>query len=136
MISGGARDRREGKEFCISVTNITCRKRFLAKRFAAVIGAGLLGKNILGSGLEFRVASVCQSRRIHLRRGERADRSHRGTSRGTAKQTAVPRGCGLWQKQPVINNVETFINVPQILSRGVEWYKTAGRKRFARVQVC
>ena len=27
----------------------------------------------------------------------------------------------------MINNVETFINVPQILARGVEWYKAAGR---------
>ena len=26
----------------------------------------------------------------------------------------------------MINNVETFANVPQILARGVEWYKTAG----------
>jgi NADH:ubiquinone oxidoreductase subunit F (NADH-binding) len=33
---------------------------------------------------------------------------------------------GLWQKPTVINNVETFANVPQILARGVEWFKSAG----------
>jgi NADH:ubiquinone oxidoreductase subunit F (NADH-binding) len=32
----------------------------------------------------------------------------------------------LFQKPTVINNVETFVNVPQILARGVEWYKAAG----------
>jgi NADH:ubiquinone oxidoreductase subunit F (NADH-binding) len=32
----------------------------------------------------------------------------------------------LWQKPTLINNVETFANVPQILARGVEWYKTGG----------
>jgi NADH:ubiquinone oxidoreductase subunit F (NADH-binding) len=34
---------------------------------------------------------------------------------------------GLWQKPTVINNVETFVNVPQILARGVAWYKAVGR---------
>src|SRR5208283_5029529 len=37
-----------------------------------------------------------------------------------------PGQVGLWQKPTVINNVETFANVPQILARGVEWYRTAG----------
>ena len=37
-----------------------------------------------------------------------------------------PGAMGLWQKPTVINNVETFANVPQILMRGVEWYKNAG----------
>ena len=33
---------------------------------------------------------------------------------------------GLWNKPTVINNVETFANVPPILVRGVEWYKAQG----------
>jgi NADH:ubiquinone oxidoreductase subunit F (NADH-binding) len=33
---------------------------------------------------------------------------------------------GLWNKPTVINNVETFANVPPILVRGVEWYKSQG----------
>jgi NADH:ubiquinone oxidoreductase subunit F (NADH-binding) len=33
---------------------------------------------------------------------------------------------GLWNKPTVINNVETFAHVPQILVRGVEWYKAQG----------
>jgi len=37
-----------------------------------------------------------------------------------------PGQMGLWQKPTVINNVETFANVPQILARGVEWFKSAG----------
>jgi formate dehydrogenase beta subunit len=37
-----------------------------------------------------------------------------------------PGQVGLWQKPTVINNVETFANVPQILARGVEWFKNAG----------
>ena len=33
---------------------------------------------------------------------------------------------GLWNKPTVINNVETFANVPIILFRGVDWYKSQG----------
>ena len=33
---------------------------------------------------------------------------------------------GLWNKPTVINNVETFAHVPQILVRGVDWYKSQG----------
>ncbi len=33
---------------------------------------------------------------------------------------------GLWNKPTVINNVETFANVPPILVRGVDWYKAQG----------
>ncbi len=33
---------------------------------------------------------------------------------------------GLWNKPTVINNVETFANVPTILTRGVDWYKAQG----------
>jgi len=34
---------------------------------------------------------------------------------------------GLWRKPTALNNVETFSNVPQILHRGVEWYKAQGQ---------
>src|ERR1700727_1887675 len=34
---------------------------------------------------------------------------------------------GLWSKPTVINNVETFANVPPILVRGVDWYKAQGQ---------
>jgi NADH:ubiquinone oxidoreductase subunit F (NADH-binding) len=34
---------------------------------------------------------------------------------------------GVWNKPTVLNNVETFANVPQILVKGVEWHKAQGR---------
>lgn len=38
---------------------------------------------------------------------------------------------GLHRKPTALNNVETFANVPQILGRGVDWYKSVGRNGFA-----
>ena len=89
--------------------------------------AGLLGKNILGSGLEFELrvfvspgGYICgeESALIEAIEGHRAE---------PRNKPPFPGVVGLWQRPTVINNVETFINVPQILARGVEWYKAAGR---------
>jgi NADH:ubiquinone oxidoreductase subunit F (NADH-binding)/NADH:ubiquinone oxidoreductase subunit E len=88
---------------------------------------GLLGRNILGSGLEFELrvfvspgGYICgeESALIEAIEGHRAE---------PRNKPPFPGVVGLWQKPTVINNVETFINVPQILARGVEWYKAAGR---------
>jgi formate dehydrogenase beta subunit len=88
--------------------------------------AGLLGKNILGSGLDFDLevfvspgGYICgeESALIEAIEGHRAE---------PRNKPPFPGQMGLWQKPTVINNVETFSNVPQILARGVEWYKTAG----------
>jgi NADH:ubiquinone oxidoreductase subunit F (NADH-binding) len=88
--------------------------------------AGLLGKNILGSGMDFELevfvspgGYICgeESALIEAIEGHRAE---------PRNKPPFPGQIGLWQKPTVINNVETFANVPQILARGVEWYKTAG----------
>jgi formate dehydrogenase beta subunit len=90
------------------------------------VSAGLLGKNILGSGLEFEVevfvspgGYICGEESALLE----AIEGHRAEPRN---KPPFPVQAGLWQKPTVINNVETFANVPQILARGAEWFKTAG----------
>ncbi|MGB2676998.1 MAG: NAD(P)H-dependent oxidoreductase subunit E [Candidatus Acidiferrum sp.] len=88
--------------------------------------AGLLGKKILGSEFDFDLeifvspgGYICgeESALIEAIEGHRAE---------PRNKPPFPGQVGLWQKPTVINNVETFANVPQILARGVEWYKTAG----------
>jgi formate dehydrogenase beta subunit len=88
--------------------------------------AGLLGKNILGSELEFSLevfvspgGYICgeESALLEAIEGHRAEPRNKPPFPGVA---------GLWQKPTVINNVETFANVPQILTRGAEWFKAAG----------
>jgi NADH:ubiquinone oxidoreductase subunit F (NADH-binding)/NADH:ubiquinone oxidoreductase subunit E len=88
--------------------------------------AGLLGKKILGSDLVFELeifvspgGYICgeESALIEAIEGHRAE---------PRNKPPFPGQVGLWQKPTVINNVETFANVPQILARGVDWYRTAG----------
>jgi NADH:ubiquinone oxidoreductase subunit F (NADH-binding)/NADH:ubiquinone oxidoreductase subunit E len=87
---------------------------------------GLLGKKIAGSDLEFTLevfvspgGYICgeESALLEAIEGHRAEPRNKPPFPGVA---------GLWQKPTVINNVETFANVPQILMRGAEWFKTAG----------
>jgi formate dehydrogenase/NADH-quinone oxidoreductase subunit F len=88
--------------------------------------AGLLGKKILGTDLTFDLevfvspgGYICgeESALIEAIEGHRAE---------PRNKPPFPGQVGLWQKPTVINNVETFANVPQILARGVEWFKSAG----------
>jgi formate dehydrogenase beta subunit len=90
------------------------------------IKAGLLGKRILGSELDFTLevfvspgGYICGEESALLE----AIEGHRAEPRN---KPPFPGQLGLWQKPTVINNVETFANVPQILARGAEWYKAAG----------
>ncbi|MCX8150387.1 MAG: 4Fe-4S binding protein [Candidatus Bathyarchaeota archaeon] len=87
---------------------------------------GLLGKNILGSGFDF---SVC----IH--RGAGAFVSGESTALMNAIEGKVgePRpkyihtsDRGLYDKPTVLNNVETYANVPLIINKGAEWFQSIG----------
>jgi formate dehydrogenase beta subunit len=87
---------------------------------------GILGKNILGSGLDFDLeifvspgGYICGEETALLE----AIEGHRAEPRN---KPPFPGQAGLWQKPTVINNVETFVNVPQILARGVEWFTAQG----------
>ena len=88
--------------------------------------AGLIGKKILGSDLDFDLqlfvspgGYICgeESALIEAIEGHRAE---------PRNKPPFPGQLGLWQKPTVINNVETFANVPQILARGVDWFKSSG----------
>ena len=88
--------------------------------------AGLIGKKILGSDFDFDLevfvspgGYICGEESALLE----AIEGHRAEPRN---KPPFPGQAGLFQKPTVINNVETFANVPQILARGVDWYKSAG----------
>ena len=99
--------------------------------------AGLLGDNIMGTDFCFH---------IHINRGAGAFVCGEGSAltasiegkRGMPR-VKPPRTVdqGLWGKPTVLNNVETFSNVPGIIMNGAAWYRTigtegsAGTKTFA-----
>ena len=102
------------------------QEEVFAEELQRCIKIGLLGKTILGSELDFTVevfvspgGYICGEESALLE----AIEGHRAEPRN---KPPFPGQVGLWQKPTVINNVETFANVPQILARGAEWYKAVG----------
>lgn len=87
---------------------------------------GLLGDNILGSGFSFDIelrlgagAFVCGEETALLASIE----GNRGMPRPRPPFPAVK---GLWGKPTVINNVETYANIPVIIIKGGEWFSKIG----------
>jgi NADH:ubiquinone oxidoreductase subunit F (NADH-binding)/(2Fe-2S) ferredoxin len=87
---------------------------------------GLLGKNILGSGFEFDIgiypgagAFVC---------GESTALMYSLEGKRGMPRIKPPRSteAGLWGQPTVLNNVETFANVPAILGNGGKWFASIG----------
>ena len=87
---------------------------------------GLLGDNILGSAFSFH---------MHINRGAGAFvcgegsaltasiEGNRGMPRVKPPRTVEK---GLWERPTVLNNVETYANVPKIILQGADWYRTIG----------
>jgi NADH-quinone oxidoreductase subunit F len=87
---------------------------------------GLLGKNILGSGFDFDLqinrgagAYVCGEETAIIA-------SLEGRVGEPRTRPPFPAQEGLWGRPTVINNVETWANVPHIIDRGAEWYAEVG----------
>ncbi|HOW22560.1 MAG TPA: NADH-quinone oxidoreductase subunit NuoF [Sedimentibacter sp.] len=90
---------------------------------------GLLGKNIFNSGFDFDIetrlgagAFVCGEETALMQSIE--------GNRGMAKvKPPFPANKGLWGKPTVINNVETLANIPQIILKGPEWFRSMGTEK-------
>ncbi len=89
---------------------------------------GLLGKNILGSGFDFDIgiypgagAFVC---------GESTALMYSLEGKRGMPRIKPPRSteAGLWGQPTVLNNVETFANVPAIIRNGGKWFASIGTK--------
>lgn len=90
---------------------------------------GVIGKNIFGSGFDFDLeirlgagAFVCGEETALIASIE----GGRGMPRN---KPPFPANKGLWGKPTVINNVETFANIPNILRNGSEWFRSIGTEK-------
>ena len=109
------------------------------KRLEIAIGQarelGLLGKNILGSNFDFDIdlrlgagAFVCGEETALLTSIE----GKRGEPRPRPPFPAVK---GLFGKPTVLNNVETYANIPRIILNGPEWFSSIGTERSKGTKV-
>ena len=124
IIGGYAVGAREGyiyvrQEYPLAVENVN-------RAIAQAREYGFLGEDIFGTGFDFEVivhrgagAFVCgESTALMTALEGRAGEPRPKYIRSNVK--------GLWQKPSVLNNVETWANVPHIVNRGADWFAEIG----------
>jgi len=96
---------------------------------------GLLGKNIFGTDFSFDLdirlgagAFVCGEETALMTSIE----GHRGEPRTRPPFPAVK---GLWEKPTILNNVETYANIPVILLKGADWFNSIGTEKSKGTKV-
>lgn len=107
----------------------------LDQNIAALELAGLLGDNLFGTGYNLRIythlgagAYICGEETALLE-------SLEGKLGQPRLRPPFPPSYGLYGKPTVVNNVETLANVPLILDRGAEWYRTYGTEKSPGVKI-
>ncbi len=96
---------------------------------------GLLGKDIFGTGFEFDMfirlgagAFVCGEETALMTSIE----GNRGEPR---PRPPFPAEKGLFGKPTVLNNVETYANIPQIILNGADWFASMGTEKSKGTKV-
>jgi len=109
--------------------------RHLAAAIAQARSLGLLGKNILGTGFDFDLqinrgagAYVCGEETAIIA-------SLEGRVGEPVTRPPYPSQQGLWNRPTVINNVETWANVPHIIDHGAQWYADLGMPRSTGTKI-
>jgi len=120
---------------------IYCRAEYpiAVKRLGIAIGQarlyGLLGDNIMGTGFKFDIelrlgagAFVCGEETALIASVE----GQRGMPR---PRPPFPANKGLFAKPTILNNVETYANIPVIFNKGPEWFASMGTEKSKGTKV-
>jgi len=108
---------------------------FLDTKISELEKAGLLGEKLFGTDYSLKIhthlgagAYICGEETALLESME----GKRGQPR---LRPPFPPSFGLYGKPTVVNNVETFANVPRIMEKGPDWYRELGTEDSAGVKV-
>jgi NADH:ubiquinone oxidoreductase subunit F (NADH-binding)/Pyruvate/2-oxoacid:ferredoxin oxidoreductase delta subunit/(2Fe-2S) ferredoxin len=133
LISGYAIGAKEGyvyirTEFALAVERTK-------KAIEEAKNKNLIGKDILGTGFDFDIkiklgagAFICGEETALIASIE----GKRGMPRA---KPPFPAQKGLFGKPTVVNNVETFANIPYIITRGAEWFASYGTEKSKGTKV-
>lgn len=120
---------------------IYCRAEYplaietLTKAIKQAKAYGLLGKDILGTDFDFDLeiyegagAFVCGEETALMRSIE----GERGNPR---PRPPFPANHGLWEEPTLLNNVETYANIGQIIDKGSNWFASIGTEKSRGTKV-
>ena len=96
---------------------------------------GFLGKNILGSGFDFDLEIVRGGGAFVCGESSALMASIEGNVGEPRAKYIRSVEKGLWDKPTVLNNVETWANIPPIIINGAEWFKEIGTAKNSGTKV-
>ena len=124
IIAGKAIGAKQGYIYCRAEYPLAIKRLNIA--IAQARDYGLLGKDILGSGHDFDI-EIYQGAGAFVCGEETALMCSIEGKRGMPRpRPPYPAQQGLWKKPTVLNNVETYANVAQIIQNGGAWYAGIG----------
>lgn len=96
---------------------------------------GLLGKSILGSGFDFDLEIVRGGGAFVCGESSALMASIEGNVGEPRAKYIRSVEKGLWDQPTVLNNVETWANIPPIIMNGSDWFKSIGREKNSGTKV-
>jgi len=87
---------------------------------------GYLGKNILGTDFNLDMYVHSSAGRYICGEETALINSLEGKRANPRAKPPFPQISGLWGRPTIVNNVETFCNIPHIIQHGPEWFKDLG----------
>jgi NADH-quinone oxidoreductase subunit F len=101
----------------------------LTQALAEARNAGYLGRNILGSGFDFELYLHTSAGRYICGEETALISSLEGKRAIPRAKPPFPQISGLFGKPTIVNNIETYCNVPHIVINGAEWFKSISRSK-------
>ncbi|MDX1779055.1 MAG: NAD(P)H-dependent oxidoreductase subunit E, partial [Thermodesulfobacteriota bacterium] len=133
IIGGYAIGARTGYIYCRAEYPLAVKRLALAIEQAKEYG--LLGENILGSDYSLDI-NIYQGAGAFVCGEETALMASIEGRRGMPRpRPPFPANQGLWEKPSVLNNVETYACVPQIILQGGDWFASIGTERSKGTKV-
>ncbi|NLN04972.1 MAG: NADH-quinone oxidoreductase subunit NuoF [Clostridiaceae bacterium] len=96
---------------------------------------GLLGDNIFGTDFSFDIELVLGAGAFVCGEETALMTSIEGMRGEPRPRPPFPAVKGLWQKPTILNNVETYANIPVIINKGPEWFKQIGTEKSRGTKV-
>jgi len=133
IIAAKAINSHEGFIYCRTEYPLAIRRLQLAIDNAKEYG--LLGNNIMDTGFDLNI-EICQGAGAFVCGEETALMASVEGKRGMPRpRPPFPAHQGLWKKPSILNNVETFASIPQVILNGSEWYSAVGTEKSKGTKV-
>lgn len=100
----------------------------LDRAIAEAEAKGWLGKNIQGTGFNFHLETHLSGGRYICGEETALLNALEGKRANPRSKPPFPQVKGFLGQPTIVNNVETFSNLPHILANGIDWYKGFGRE--------